>query len=137
MRFATMMIDALTSVIPAMIGRSERTIESIASEPMPGRLKIVSVMIAPPSRAGEVQAGGGHDRGQAGAQRVLDDDRSLGQALGARRPHVVVAQNLEHLVARQPHVERRVQHREDDPRQDHRLEELHGVFNGRNERRER
>ena len=82
-------------------------------------------------QAGEVEAGRRDDRGQPGAQGVLDDDRALGQALGPRGAHVVVVEDLEHLVAGEPHVERGVQDREHDPRQDHRLEELDRVLERR------
>ena len=45
-----MMIAAVMSVIAVMMGRSEFVTELTASDPRPGRLKMFSVMIAPPSR---------------------------------------------------------------------------------------
>jgi hypothetical protein len=51
-----------------------------------------------------------------GAKRMADDDLALGQSLGPRGPHEVLPNRLEHLVARQADVERRVQDGERDPR---------------------
>ena len=49
-RFATMMTADVTSVIPVIRGRSDSRTELTASAPSPGRLKMLSVMIAPPRR---------------------------------------------------------------------------------------
>ena len=82
-------------------------------------------------QVGEVQPGRRDDGGQPGPERVPDDDPALRQSLGAGGSHVIVTEDLEHLVAGETHVERCVQRREDDPRQDHRLEELDRVLEWR------
>ena len=65
------------------------------------------------------------------AQAVLEDHRALRQALRARRADVVLAERLEQVVARHPRVERGVEHRERDPRQDHVREEAGEAVGGR------
>ena len=50
MRVATIMKVAVTKVMPTITGRSASFTELTAREPSPGRLKMLSVMIAPPSR---------------------------------------------------------------------------------------
>ena len=64
---------------------------------------------------GELQAEQGHDRDRGVLERVGASTRGLGQALGPRGPHVVLAQHLEHARAHQAG-----QPPEDDGRQAHR-----------------
>ena len=113
---------AASSTVPVMTGRSESTTESIDSRPMPGQVEDRLGDDRAAEQAGQVEAGGGDDRGQAGAQRVLADDGALRQALGPGGADVVLAQGLQHLVAGEPGVERRVEQRQGDPGQDEPLE---------------
>src|SRR5581483_1910607 len=50
----------------------------------------------------DLQADQRDDRDQRVAQRVPHDDRAGAQSLGTGRPHVVLAQHVEHLRPRQP-----------------------------------
>ena len=132
-----MMIVAVTRVIPVISGRSESHHRVDGQGAQPGQAEDVLRDDRAAEQDGEIQTGRRDDGRQAGAQRVLDDDRALAQALRPRRPDVVLAERLEHLVAGEAHVERRVQDREDDPRQDHRLAELDRVLERRDVPRER
>ena len=53
-------------------------------------------MIGAAEQQAQVHAEDGHDRGQRGAQPVLDDHRPLGQALGPGGADVVLAHRLQH-----------------------------------------
>src|SRR3954471_1446153 len=64
-------------------------IASKTARPRPGRLKTVSVTIAPPSKVPASAPMEGDHRDEAVAEGVPDDDRPRGQPLGLRRPHVV------------------------------------------------
>ena len=70
------------------------------TRPMPGHAKITSTKTAPLNRNGRYEPEQRDDRDQRVAQRVLDDDRALGQPLRARGPDVVLANDLEHSAAR-------------------------------------
>ena len=94
-------------------------IDCTTSLPTPVRLNTVSVMIAPPSSAAEVEADHRDERRQAGPQAVLADHPALGEALGARRADVVLAHRLDQVAAGHAGVERREQEREHDPGHDH------------------
>src|SRR5689334_22227395 len=56
--------------------------------------------------ATEVETGGGHDRGERGAQAVPADDLALTDALGAGGADVVLAHGLEHVGTGEAHVAR-------------------------------
>src|SRR2546426_10747787 len=47
-----------------------------------------------------LEAGDGHDGDERVLQRVLEDDGSVGEALGRGRPDVLRAQDVEHTGAR-------------------------------------
>ena len=68
---------------------------------MPGMAKIGLDDDAAADEPGQRQPEDGHHREQRVAQRVLADDDLFGQALGARRLHVVLTHHLEHAL---PHV---------------------------------
>ena len=109
---------AASRTVPVMTGRSESTTESIDERADPVQVEDPLGDDRAAEQAGQVDAGRGHDRRQAGAQRVLADDDALTQALGARGADVVLAQGLEHLVAGEPGVERRGEQGQRDPGQD-------------------
>ena len=89
-RFRTTTSVAATSTVPMMIGRSSLLRDCSASRPMPSISKICSVIRVPGQQRGHVQAEDRDDRAERGAQGVAVDDPPLGDALRARRPHVVL-----------------------------------------------
>ena len=98
-----------------MTGVSLARIALISSEPMPGNAED----LLGDDRAAEdrrhLQRDQRHHRDQRVAHDVLDDDDALAEALGARRGHVVEADDVEHRgahVARHRRPERQPEHRD-------------------------
>ena len=116
-RLAITMKNAASSVTPRISGRSWLSIAWMVNRPRPCSENVYSVMIAPPSSSAQVHAEDRDDRGQRGAQPVLDDHGPLGQALGPRGTDVVLAHRLQHARPGQPGVQGRVQEGQADPGQ--------------------
>src|SRR5215213_3651397 len=79
----------------------------------------------------QVEAEDGDDRGDRGAQAVLEDDLPLVEALGAGGADVVLAHHVEQVRAEEARVDRRERGREDEPREQQRRGPLDGVVGER------
>ena len=79
---------------------------------MPGHANTLSVTMAKPISAAELQPDHGDDRDQDVAQHVHADHAPVGQALRARELHVVLQQRLVRAGAREADEQRQVEERQ-------------------------
>ena len=91
---------ASSSTPPCTARKSRAETASTSQRPTPGQAKIVSVMIAPPSRITELEADHGDRRDERVLEHVDEQHAPLGQALRPRGAHVVLRQHVEHRGAR-------------------------------------
>ena len=100
--------------MPSSRLRSRANSDWKASWPRPGQANTDLDDDRAAEQAADLHAGHRHHRQQRIAQHVAQRDLLLGQALGARRRHVVQAALLQHGGAHQARVERHVEERERD-----------------------
>ncbi len=79
---------------------------------------MVSVSTAPPKQGAELETDDRHDRQQRVAERVAQDDAPFAEPLGARRPHVVAAEDVEQAGAGDAGDDRQRDRAQRDRRQD-------------------